>query len=142
MTVRRKGSTEKKEETNLGVALCHDRQQLGRSRLRRLERKSHQALNSNSSEDGDLGSDLPRRADVCPSSLTCVLSLGVLPTDDPVEISRSNRSSTRRGDALEDDGRSDVDELLELLSHGQDEVPEGDVVGDVGVAYGTEEDGV
>ncbi len=70
-----------------------------------------------------------------------VLAFGVFADDDHVDI--AGVAVGERGvDAVEEDGRADVGELIEAAADGEEQAVEGDVVGDIDVADGAEEDGV
>jgi hypothetical protein len=62
-------------------------------------------------------------SDMRTTSLTGILSLGVLADDHPVEITWSGPSDTG-GDSRKNGGWADVDVLLEDLSQGENQLPE------------------
>lgn len=107
----------------LCIALRHDRQQLPLSTLRRLKRKSHDSLHSVSSKDRYLRCCLPGPAGVAAASLTCILALGVLADDHPVQFPRRAGSKGGLG-AAEDLCWSYVGILLQGLADSQSQAPE------------------
>jgi hypothetical protein len=100
----------------------------------------HDAGDTGTGEDGDFGGDLFGQAAMGATALAGVLAFGVLADDDPVEIGGGDVAE-RGFNAGQDAGGADVGVLVEGLADGEAKAPEGDVVGNIGRADGSEEDG-
>ena len=126
----------------LGVALGDDGQLLARAALGQGVGEAHDAGHAGTGEDGSFGGDLLGQAAMGASAVAGILALAVLANDDPIEIGVRRDVAEGRLDAGEHAGRAYVGVLVEALADAQAETPEGDVVGDGGVADGAEIDGV
>ena len=92
-------------------------------------------------KDGGLDGDLFGLVVIEEAADLGILAFGVFADDDHVDV--AGVAVGERGvDAIEKDGRADVGELVEAAADGEEQAVEGDVVGDIDVADGAEEDGV
>jgi hypothetical protein len=99
------------------------------------------ALDAHAREDVDLHADLVRQPDVHPAAGSGVLALGVLPDAHHVDV-RGAALAQGRGHARQEPDRADVQIEVEPLPDGQEEAPQGDVVGDRRRADRAQIDGV
>ena len=125
----------------LRVALGDDGQQLARTRLRQLEREAHDAFDAGAGHHRHVGGGLDRMALVHAAADAGVFAFGVLAHDDPVQVVRA-AALQRAVDAGQDARRAHVGVLVEALADLQAQAPQRDVVGDVRVAGGAEQDRV
>jgi hypothetical protein len=125
----------------LRVALGDDGELLSRPRLGEAEREAHDSLDAGAGHHRDVGRDLDRMALVGAAADAGVLAFRVLAHDHPVEVVRA-AALQRRVDAGQDARRPNVRVLVEPLADLQAQAPERDVVGDVRVAGGAEQDRV
>ncbi len=103
--------------------------------LRLLEGVADDPLDPAAGEDALLDGDLVRRALVDPPTRVRVLALGVLPDDRDVQVAGLRQ---RALDAPQQPRRAQVHVLVEAAPDGEEQAPEGDVVGDGGPADGAE----
>jgi hypothetical protein len=109
--------------------------------LRQFEREAQDALDAGAGHDGYVRRDFDGVALVHPAAHARVLAFGVLAHDDPVELLRRT-ALERRVDAGQDARGAHVGVLVEALADLQPQAPQGDVVGDVRIAGGAEQDRV
>jgi hypothetical protein len=125
----------------LGIALGDDGQLLAWPRLRQPEGEAQDALDADPGHHADVGGGFDRVALVHAAADARILAFGILAHDDPVQVFR--RATLQRAvDAGQDAGRTHVGVLVEALADLQAQAPQGDVVGDVRIAGGTEQDRV
>lgn len=118
------------------VTLRNDRKQLLGPRLRRFKRKPHDSFDTHAREDCDLCRCFPGVVDVRAAALAGVLAFGVLADEHPVDLLGCVEFAFCAGEGAHG---ADVGVELEGAAEGEQQAPEGDVVWDVGVAYGAEE---
>lgn len=115
---------------SLRITLRHHCQLLPLSGSCSLKGESHNSLDADTAEDGELGGDGVGAVLVCRAALPCVFALAVFADDDPIERVRVGFACRkRRLRAWEDSRGSDVDVLVHVFANGEDETPEGDMVG-------------
>ena len=115
--------------------------QLARPGPGQLEGEAHDPLDAGAGHDRDVGRGFDRMALVDPAADARVLAFGVLAHDDPVEVVRT-AALQRAVDPGQDARRPDVGVLVEALADLQAQAPERDVVRDVRIAGGAEQDRV
>jgi hypothetical protein len=109
----------------LGIALRHHGQLLPRPRLSRLERKSHDSLNSNISEDSHFSGNSILLMAMRSASLARILALRVLSHDYPIEQLRILLALFKRAlRARQNPRRPHIYKLVELFSNRQDHIPQ------------------
>ena len=106
-----------------------------------LEGGADDALGAAAGEDVGLDDGLVRRSGVETSAHRGVLALGVLAEDYHVDVARL-LAGQGRGHSGVEVGGAHAYSLVEAATHGKQEAVQGDVVRDVGVSDGAEEDGV
>ena len=115
--------------------------------IRRLRRTQYSKggpdnpLGAAAGEDVGLHHRFVGRARVKAPTDGSVFALGVLPEDDQVYLA-GGLAGQRRGDAGVEVGRPDTNTLVVGPAHGQQQALQGDVVGNVRVAHGAEQDGL
>ncbi len=123
----------------LRVRLRHDGQVPARARAREREGKAHDAADAGAGEDRGLGRDLFRVAPVRAPAVAGIFALAVLAHDDPVDAAGRD-GAKRRLDPRQEPRRAHIGVLVEALADGEAQAPQGQVVGQIGVADGAEED--
>nr|GEU28650.1 HTH-type transcriptional regulator PtxR, putative [Tanacetum cinerariifolium] len=125
----------------LGVALGDHGEQLARARLRQPEGVAQDALHAHARHHRDVGGRFDRVALVHAAAHARIFAFRVFAHDHPVQVFRL---AALQGavDAGQDAGRAHVGILVEALADFQAQAPQGDMVRDVRVAGGAEQDGV
>src|SRR5439155_17918778 len=108
---------------------------------RALEGCPHDSFAAVSREDGRLDCQLVRRSLVVPAADGGILALGVLAIDEHVDGAWPLVTQRRRY-ALKEVGRPEIDVLVKLPPHRQEQLVDGNVVRHVRTANGAEQDGV
>ena len=125
----------------LRVALGNHGQELARTRLGEAKRKSHNPFDAGPRHERYVSGDFDRKSLVHASADTRVLAFGILADDHPVEVLCA-ASLQRPVDAGQQSRRPHVRVLIESLANFEPQAPQRDVIRDVGIAGGTEQDRV
>ena len=106
-----------------------------------LEGEAHDAFHAAAGEHGSLDGDFFRLLMVDESAHLSVLAFGVFADHHEIDLAALGPGE-RRPDAWIEIRRAHVGELIEGAPDGEQQAVEGEMVGDVGVADGAEQDGV
>ena len=104
---------------------------LFRSRLRRLESESHNALDAYAGEYGDFGCDFPGLVPVRTPALPGVFAFAIFADENPVDAFGWVDSGEWGLDAGKGANGANIGVELHRTADGEEEAPEGDVVGDI-----------
>ncbi len=125
----------------LRVGLGDDGELPPRPPLRQSEGKAHDAQHARAGEDRGLRRDFLGQAAMDAPAIAGIFALAVLAHDHPVEVAR-RAVAQRRRDARQHACRPHIGVLVEALADRQPQSPQRDVVGNVRIAHGAEEDRV